>query len=89
MKASGSPEYVQNGDFVTMRVDDRDDALWRSETFPVALIIYDAARDVAFYIHYQSVAQTTRRSVRIPTTSRFDAGAAKQLRDVENAAIRG
>ncbi len=72
--------------FVTVRVDDR---FWRGDRFPVALIFYDANKDVAYYIHYQSMSQTTRRSVRIPTTNRFDANAARQLRDAKNDARKG
>ena len=72
-----------------MRVDDRDDALWRREDYPVVLIVYDATRDTAFYAHYQSLPLTMCRSVRIPTANRFDADAARQLRDVKNAARKG
>ncbi len=87
MKASDAPEYSQAGDFVTVRVDERDDATWRKEKLPVVLVLYDAGKDDAFYIHYQSVPQTTRRSVRIPTTSRLDTDAARQLRAVKNTVL--
>ena len=89
MKASDAPDYSQTGDFVTVRVDERDDATWSRNENPVALIFYDAAKDVAFYVHYQTLSRTTRRSVRIPTTNRFDLHAARQLRDAKNAARKG
>ncbi len=54
----------------------------------MALIQYDAARDVAFYVHYQTLPPTTRRSTRIPITNRFDANAARQLRVAKNAVKR-
>lgn len=88
MKASDAPDYSQGGDFVTVRMDDRDDTTWREEINPVVLVIYDATEDVAFYVHYQTLPQTMRRSVRIPTISRFDLGAARQLRDTKNAVRR-
>lgn len=89
MKSSDAPEYLQNGDFITVRVDDRDDAMWRRERNPVALIMYDAARDVAFYLDYQTLPQSSRRSVRIPTTNRFDIHAAQQLRAAKNDRLKG
>ena len=89
LKASDAPEYGQNGDFVTVRVDERDDALWSLEENPVALIVYDAAKDIAYYVHYQTLPRTPRRSVRIPTTSRFDVEAARELRDAKNSARKG
>ncbi len=89
MKSSDTPDYSQAEDYVTVRVDERDDITWREELYPVVLIVYDAAKEVAFYVHYQTVPQSSRRSVRIPTASRFDANAARQLRDAKNAAQKG
>lgn len=89
MKASDAPEYSKNGDFVTVRVDDRDDWAWRNDPLPVALIFYDAARDLAYYLNYQNLPQTTRSSVRIPTTNRFDVQAAQSLRDAKNDRLKG
>ena len=89
MKASDAPDSSKDGDFVTVRVEDRDDTFWRGEGFPVALIVYDAAKEVAYFVHYQTVPQSTRRSVRIPTENRFDVTVARQLRDAKNAATKG
>ena len=86
LKASDAPDYSKDGDYVTVRVDERDDRFWRTESLPVALVFYDAGKDIAFYVHYQSVPQTNRRSVRIPTTSRFTPDVARQLRDLKNRA---
>ncbi len=76
MKASDAPEYSKAGDFVTVRVDDRDDATWSRNENPVALIFYDAPKDVAYYVHYQTLLRSSRHSVRIPTKNRFDLDAA-------------
>ena len=89
MKASDAPDYSQAGDFVTVRVDDRDDITWRTERNPVILIIYDAEKDAAFYVDYQTLPRTTRRSVRIPTTNRFDKNAAEQIRVAKNNRLKG
>ncbi|MBC8139239.1 MAG: DUF4365 domain-containing protein [Fibrella sp.] len=89
LKASDAPEYSQAGDFVTVRVDERDDRFWRRDKLPVALILYDAANDTAFYVHYQTLPQTTRRSVRIPTANRFDVQAVQSLRDAKNDRLKG
>ncbi|MBC7808558.1 MAG: DUF4365 domain-containing protein [Akkermansiaceae bacterium] len=89
MKASDAPDYSQNSGFVTVRVDERDEWAWRNDPFPVALIFYDAAKDVAYYVHYQTVPETTRRSVRIPTANRFDDKAARQLRTAKNVLLKG
>ena len=88
MKASDAPDYSKSGDFVTVRIDPRDDTTWREELYPVALIFYDAARDVAYCVDYQRLPPTTRRSIRIPTASRLDANAARQLRDAKIVAHR-
>ena len=89
MKASDAPEYSEGGDFVTLRVDARDDAAWRSEYSPFLLILYDAAKDAAFYLHYQESPRTTRRNIRNPTSGRLDADAAQKIRDVKNAIMKG
>ena len=89
VKASDAPEYSKDRDYVTVRVDERDDATWRAELYPVVLILYDAAEDAAYFVHYQSLPFTTRRSIRIPTDSRFNTDAARNLRDVKDAAIKG
>lgn len=89
MKASDTPEYNRAGDFVTLRVDERDDKAWREERSPVLLIFYDATQDMALCLHYQTTPQTTRRSVRIPTASRFDSNAARQMREVKNIIVKG
>jgi len=89
MKATDAPDYSQDGEFVAVRVDDRDNRFWRNDPFPVALILYDAAKDVAFYVHYQTVAQSSRRSVRIPTVDRFDISAVQELRTAKNNFVKG
>ena len=89
MKASDAPTYNQSGDFVTLRVDERDDIIWREEIYPVALIMYDAAKEAAYYVHYQTLPLNSRQSVRIPTTNRFDANAAKVLRDAKRNNRKG
>lgn len=89
MKASDAPEYSQAGDFITVRVDDRDDAAWRRERNPVVLMIYDAIQDVTFYVDYQTLPRTSRRSVRISTTDRFDVDAARRLCAAKNNRLKG
>ena len=89
VKSSEAPNYSQAGDFVTVRVDERDDVAWREDPFPVALILYDAKKEEAFYVHYQSVPPLPRRSVRIPTTNRFDVSAVQSLRSVKINKAKG
>ena len=89
MKVSDTPEYGQSGDFITVRVDERDDAAWREDPFPVALILYDAAKEMAFYVHYQTLPRTTRRSVRIPTTNSFDVSAVNSVKRREEQKSKG
>jgi hypothetical protein len=89
MKASDAPEYSINQDFLTLRVDMRDDAAWRQEYAPVLLVLYDAGKDTAFFLHYQAQPRTSRSSVRVPTTNTLTVEAVRQMREVKNTIVQG
>jgi len=85
LKASDTPDYVASGRFVTVRLDPRDAEAWRAERVPVVLIAYDAARDTAYWIHFQAaVAGAGQMSIRVPTIQPVDETAIETMRRIKN-----
>ncbi len=85
LKASDAPDYVASGRFVTLRLDPRDAQAWQAERVPVVLIAYDAARDVAYWVHFQAAdTGAGRATVRIPTTQQVNEAAVEAMRRLKN-----
>lgn len=85
LKASDAPVFVENGQAVSVRVEEGDLQVWRDERVPVALVFYDVNADAAYYVHIQAMTDTAARTtVRIPIEQRFDETAVERLRQVKN-----
>jgi hypothetical protein len=84
LKASDAPDYSADATFISHRLDPREQNMWREEILPVALVIYDANRNEAFWVHYQALAASGRLTVRVPTDQIFDLSAVQRLRQVKN-----
>lgn len=84
LKSSDSAEYVESGRFVTERLDPRDAEAWQAERVPVALIAYDAARDAAYWLHFQAAADVGRATIRVPTAQVVNEAAVEAMRGLKN-----
>lgn len=57
LKASDSVRYINNNQDVSFTLDKRDLDLWLNDFLPVVLVIYDAVKDVAYYLYVQAYFQ--------------------------------
>jgi len=53
LKASDDPSYLKDGKHVTFDVEKADLEEWLSEPFPVLLVLYDAKKEVAYWLYVQ------------------------------------
>jgi hypothetical protein len=85
LKASDTPDYVASGRFITLPLDPRDAEAWEAERVPVVLVAYDAARDAAYWVHFQgAIARVGRATIRIPTTQPVNEAAVEAMRRLKN-----
>ncbi|MBC7806171.1 MAG: DUF4365 domain-containing protein [Akkermansiaceae bacterium] len=89
LKASDAVNYIQNEQFLSLRMDRRDAELWRVEQVPVILVVYDASKDRAYWLHYQTYENAGDVMVRIPTNQQIDEAAIEQLRRMKNETLKG
>lgn len=60
LKATDHIRLRQDSEAISFTLDLRDLNLWRGETIPVILIIYDAVLDAAYWLHIQEAAISSR-----------------------------
>jgi hypothetical protein len=53
LKASDSPRVVTSRDSIALRLDWRDVVFWLNEWMPIILVVYDARRDIAWWLYLQ------------------------------------
>lgn len=87
LKASDTPEYTDAGRFVSLRLDPRDAAAWAAERVPVIVVTYDAGRDVAYWVHFQSATIFGHSTLRVPTAQVLDEAAVAEWRRLKNQAL--
>lgn len=93
LKASDRPRYGREGRWVAVRVPMADVLAWRRQPMPVILIVYDAGRDRAHWLHVQSsLPPRTGRGksvvVRVPIENAWDADGVKSVAGIKEAVRR-
>ena len=53
VKGSDKPNYLRGGEAVSVQVARNTLCLWLEQTFPLILVMYDAQKDVAFWLYVQ------------------------------------
>lgn len=53
LKASDNIKYAKRGSFLSLSVGRAHLESWLAEPFPVVLVVYDAARDKAYWVYVQ------------------------------------
>jgi hypothetical protein len=94
VKSSDAPRFVVNGQAVAVTVERADLSVWLMEPLPVVLIMYDAQRDVAFWLYVQASYEPGTRvglsassrtvTLRIPTGNVVTADAMDRLAQLKN-----
>ena len=95
MKASDAPAYVEQGKGIAMVLERRDIDAWIEETMPVFLIVYDAQKETAYWLHIQSETVRTKFSrnsetvtLRLRTEDVLNQEAIRHFRQLKEQAVR-
>ena len=88
LKATDNPRFVNADKEIAMRVDVADLNQWQWEPMPVVLVVYDARRDRAYWIHIQNYIEdarltldrSDRATLRIPVENRVNKRSIRYLR---------
>lgn len=89
LKASDELKVSERGAWIALRIDTKDLRYWHFEFFPMIVVVYDADRDRAFWLHIQDHVRTTPRllesdtdtvTLRIPTANKLNLYAIDQFR---------
>ena len=60
LKAAQELQKTTSQDHVVVQLDTRDINVWRHETFPVFLVVYDASKRAAYWLYVQAYFQTDK-----------------------------
>ena len=52
---------IRDGDAISFPLDWKDVSLWREEPMPVILVVYDASREIAYWLYTQALSQSDIR----------------------------
>ncbi len=89
LKATDKLKTSKNDEWVSQRVETRDIRYWNFEPYPVIIVIYDAKRNRAFWLHIQEYvdehpelieADSDNVTLRIPTRNKLNLNAIDRLR---------
>jgi hypothetical protein len=95
IKATDSLRIVSGGRMIAVRVQWRDMTYWLNHPLPVMLVIYDAHRDRAWWMHLNDGLRKEGRklkiggstTLRVPLTNILDPQAVRYFRDLRNLAL--
>jgi hypothetical protein len=96
LKATRRPKVSRNGVWIAQPVDARDLRYWYFEPYPVIVILYDAQRERAFWLHVQEYvdqhpelmeSEAQSLTVRIPTRNKLHLFTIDRLRNLSLAAV--
>jgi hypothetical protein len=94
VKATDSPQWVEDNQFVALPIDTGDLIVWLREPMPVFLILYDVAKEVAYWLQIDErsvtrpVPEEGTLTMRLPVTQTLDAVAIDEFRRRKQAAVR-
>lgn len=60
LKSTDTPRYIRNGSAIALSVECTDLRTWRKELMPVILVLYDAQKEVAYWLHVQDYLKKQR-----------------------------
>jgi hypothetical protein len=89
LKATDGIQTRYQGKYVGCQVDQEHLNLWRGETMPVLLVVYDAQKAAAYWLHVQpyikglSDKQIASRTVLIPTANAVTEAAVEEWRQLK------
>ncbi|MBC8136666.1 MAG: DUF4365 domain-containing protein, partial [Fibrella sp.] len=87
-KATDKPDYRENGRFLSVRLDASDIGAWRREYTPLILVVYDAIKQQAFWIHFQAATDNRSKTFLLPTTQSVDEAAVRTMQTSKTIGFR-
>jgi hypothetical protein len=99
VKATDSLKVLRDGRMISLRIESADLRWWREE-YLVILVVYDGAKDRAYWLHVQQycdeqrlavdrpAAEQDRITIRIPTKNRLHRRAIETFRQLRNRLVR-
>ncbi len=95
LKATDHVKRSADGTTIPWRVDIRDLNHWVYEIYPVILVVYDAAGEVAYWVHVQDYADKHRlddgrgstTTVRVPVANRINEDAIDQFQSLREQVV--
>jgi hypothetical protein len=97
IKATDKLQLVRGGQSVTQRVDARDVRYWCFESFPVVLVLYDAQKQRALWLHIQQYIEENPElmqsdagtlTLRIPIGNKLNLRAVDRFRQLSLDSLR-
>lgn len=91
LKATSKLKTSRDGNWISQRIDVRDLRYWYLEFFPVVVLVYEADRQRAFWLHIQDYVDRNPAlmesdagtiSLRIPTGNRLNLHAIDRFREI-------
>ena len=99
VKVTDSLKVLRDGKTISLRIDSADLRWWREE-YLVILVVYDGAKDRAYWLHVQQycdeqglvldrpASEQDRVTVRIPTKNRLNRRAIETFRKLRDRLVR-
>jgi len=95
VKATEHPRYVDDGTSLAIRIQSADIAYWQFQPMPVMLVLYEATRDQAFWIHIQEARQAEESlkndqesvTIRLPIAKRLTSDTMRHFQSCRNQVV--
>ena len=91
LKATDSPNLIDEGRAVTIPIDAGDLAVWLREPMPVFLILYDAHQELAYWVDVQAIIRDVPESgtatLRLPLSQQLSEETIDRFRRLKQAAV--
>ena len=91
LKATDAAKPSREGNWIPLRVDAKDLRYWCLEVFPVIIVLYEASKDRAWWLHIQDyldrnpkimASDADKTTLRIPTSNKLTARSIDRFREL-------
>ncbi len=99
VKATDHPDRLAQHDRLAVRVERKHLLFWMGELFPVIVVVYDATRDQAYWLHvqeefgggkiFEAARSGARLTLRVPMAQVLDGDAIGEFRRIKHQAQGG
>jgi uncharacterized protein DUF4365 len=95
LKASDKVRYSSDGSYISFSIEVKHYRYWMKQIMPVFLIVYDAKKVVAFWVHIQAYFDVNKKpkkkakniTIRLPARNKFGMRAVDHMRNKKNEKV--